>query len=252
VKEKQIEPLPRGRVLPPADLVGCHPAGTEQVPAPEPGEAVVFYDHFPQGFALPVSSFLRQFLDYFRLQPHHIGANAMMILSAFTTLCEAYLGIWPNVELFRRLIYFKTQTAEAVPVICGTASFYARKTADFPGIKGKESCKKWQCSFFYVKNLKEGTDHTNLPPFEASEPARDSWSTPLPRPLLDMEKILQRISTLQTEGGLEPFDLLLAFLVTAPAPLAQDVLPRIRQGSYLSLLQGTVSVGGSAEGKPHC
>jgi hypothetical protein len=54
---------------------------------------VVFYDHFPRGFALPASSFMRQFLDHFCLQPHHIGANTMMILSVFATLCEAYLGI---------------------------------------------------------------------------------------------------------------------------------------------------------------
>jgi hypothetical protein len=54
---------------------------------------VVFYDHFPRGFTLPASSFLRQFLDHFHLQPHHIGANAMMTLAAFVALCEAYLGI---------------------------------------------------------------------------------------------------------------------------------------------------------------
>jgi hypothetical protein len=54
---------------------------------------VVFYDHFPRGFTLPASNFLRQFMDHFHLQPHHIGANAMMILAAFATLCEAYLGI---------------------------------------------------------------------------------------------------------------------------------------------------------------
>jgi hypothetical protein len=219
VKEKHIELLRQGRVLPPADLVGCRPAGDERVPAPEPGETVVFYDHFPRGFALPASSFMRQFLDHFRLQPHHIGANAMMTLATFATLCEAYLGIWPNVELFHRLIYFKTQTAETVLVICGTASFYARKTADFPGIKGKESCKKCQRSFFYVKNLKEGTDHINLPPFEANRPERDSWSAPLPRPAPEMEKILQWISTLQKEGGLRPPNLLLAFLVAYVSPL---------------------------------
>jgi hypothetical protein len=142
VKEKQIELLRQGRVLPPADLAGCRLAGGERVPAPEPGETVVFYDHFPRGFALPASSFLRQFLDHFHLQPHHIGANAMMTLAAFTALSKAYLGIWPNVELFHRPIYFKTQTADVVPVVCGMASFYARKTADFPGLKGKESCKK--------------------------------------------------------------------------------------------------------------
>jgi hypothetical protein len=190
VKEKQIKPLRRGRVLLPVDLVGCRPIGIKQVPAPGPGETVVFYDHFPRGFTFPTSSFMRLFLDHFHLQPHHIGANAMMTLSVFATLCEAYLGIWPNVELFRRLIYFKTQTAETIPVICGTASFYACKTADFPGIKGKESCKKWQCSFFYMKNLKEGEDHINLPPFEAGGPKRDNWSAPLPCPSPDMEKIL--------------------------------------------------------------
>jgi hypothetical protein len=180
---------------------------------------VVFYDHFPRGFALPASSFMRQFLDHFHLQPHHIGANAMMVLSAFATLCKAYLGIWPNVELFRRLIFFKTQTADTVPVICGTASFYARKSADFPGIKGKESCKKWQRSFFYVKNLRGGEDHINLPPFEAGGPERENWSAAPPRPSPDMEKILQRVATLQTEGGLEPTDLLLAFLVARVSPL---------------------------------
>jgi hypothetical protein len=199
--------------------VGCHPADDERVPALEPGETVVFYDHFPQGFTLPASSFLRQFLDHFHLQPHHIGANAMMTLAGFAALCEAYLGIWPNVELFRRLIYFKTQTADVVPIVSGTASFYARKTADFPGLKGKESCKKWQRSFFYVKNLKEGADNINLPPFEANGPERDSWSAPLPRPAPDMEKILQRISALQKDGGLRPPDLLLAFLVARVSPL---------------------------------
>jgi hypothetical protein len=40
-----------------------------------------------------------------------------------------------------------------------------------PGAKGEVSCKKWQCSFFYVKNLKKGIDHINLPPFDASGPS---------------------------------------------------------------------------------
>jgi hypothetical protein len=78
------------------------------VPVPQPGEAVVFYEHFQRGFALPASNFLRQFLDHFHLQPHHIGVNAMMTLSMFATLYEGYLGIWPSIELFRWLLYFKT------------------------------------------------------------------------------------------------------------------------------------------------
>jgi hypothetical protein len=46
MKERKIELLHQGRVLPSADLVGCHPAGGELVPVPQPGEAVVFYEHF--------------------------------------------------------------------------------------------------------------------------------------------------------------------------------------------------------------
>jgi hypothetical protein len=60
--------------------------------------------------------------------------------------------------------------AGTIPVVCGTASFYACKTADFPGLKGKESCKKWQRTFFYVKNLKKGADYINMPPFDACGP----------------------------------------------------------------------------------
>jgi hypothetical protein len=70
-----------------------------------------------------------------------------------------------------------------------------------------------------VKNLKEGADHINLPPFDVNGLERDSWSAALPRPAPEMEKILQRISTLQTEGGLQPPDLLLAFLVSRVSPL---------------------------------
>jgi hypothetical protein len=114
-----------------------------------------------------------------------------MTLAAFVTLCEAYVGIWPCVELFRWLIYFKTQTVDSIPVTCGAASFYARKTAGFLWLKGKESCKKWQCSFFYVKNLKKGVDHINLPPFDASGPSEcDTWSASLPSPGSDMVKII--------------------------------------------------------------
>jgi hypothetical protein len=120
------------------------------------------------------------------------------------------------------LIYFKTQTVGSTPVTCGAASFYARKTAGFPGLKGKESCKKWQCSFFYVKNLKKGIDNINLSPFDTSGPGeRDIWSASLPNSSPDMAKILQQIVTLQAEGGLKPSDLLLAFLDARVSPLSR-------------------------------
>jgi hypothetical protein len=66
------------------------------VPAPESGERVIFISHFERGFALPASDFFRDFLDNYGLQPHHLPANAVMILSAFAAFYEGYAGI----ELF--------------------------------------------------------------------------------------------------------------------------------------------------------
>jgi hypothetical protein len=105
-------------------------------------------------------------------------------------------------------------------MMCGAASFYARKTAGLPKLTGKESCKKWQCSFFYVKNLGKDVDHVNLPPFDAGGPSeRDNWSSSLLGPDPDMANILRRIIALQAEGGLKPSDLLLAFIDARRSPL---------------------------------
>jgi hypothetical protein len=144
----------------------------------------------------------------------------MMTLSAFATLCEAYLGIWPSVGLFRRFLYFKTQTTDSIPVTCGAASFYAHKTTKFPKLTGKESCKKWQRSFFHGKNLGKDFDYVNLPPFDAEGSGkRDNWSASLLGPDPNMVNILRQIVALQAEGGLKPPDLLLVFIDTRVSPL---------------------------------
>jgi hypothetical protein len=67
VKERRIELLRQGPVIPSEDLVIFCPSGGERVPAPEPGEVVVFFEHFWRGFALPARNFLWQFLDHFHL-----------------------------------------------------------------------------------------------------------------------------------------------------------------------------------------
>jgi hypothetical protein len=71
------------------------------VPAPEFGERVIFTSHFERGFGLPASDFFRDFLDTYDLQPHHLPANAVMILSAFAAFCEGFAGIEPFPKLGR-------------------------------------------------------------------------------------------------------------------------------------------------------
>jgi hypothetical protein len=67
VKEKRIELLRQARQIPSEELMRSRPSKGERVPTLEPGEVVVFFEHFRRDFTLPTSNFLRQFLEHFRL-----------------------------------------------------------------------------------------------------------------------------------------------------------------------------------------
>ena len=61
-----------------------------------------FFAHFERGFGLPVSDFMHNFLNKFRLQPHHLPANAITTLSAYVSFSEGYLGLWPSINLWSK------------------------------------------------------------------------------------------------------------------------------------------------------
>ena len=88
--------------------VGTRAPGTAEV-SPDPGadEFVVFSSHLARGLALPASPILQQFLSFYGLQLHHLGANSITLLSCFVTLCEAYLGIWPCMEIFGMFFFLR-------------------------------------------------------------------------------------------------------------------------------------------------
>src|SRR3954471_10080549 len=112
--------------------------GDELVPTPRAGERVVSRAHFDRGFGLPVSKLFRDLLDFYRLQPHHLGANAVMLLSAFVTLCEGYLGVRPTIGLWCRLFQFhsfrvtRKQVETKVMAECGAAVVYVRRAGSYP------------------------------------------------------------------------------------------------------------------------
>ena len=93
----------------PANPLGveCRRPTGENEPTPAAGERVVFVAHFVRGYGLPASSFFRAFLNRFRLQPHHLPANAITQLSALVAFCEGYLGLWLTVELWAKYFQLK-------------------------------------------------------------------------------------------------------------------------------------------------
>ncbi|KAK1599269.1 hypothetical protein QYE76_008188 [Lolium multiflorum] len=98
VSQYEIDWLYRSRRIP--EGVTCRIPGDEIEPVLEPGERVVFLAHFERGFGLPVSSFFRDFLDFYKLQPHHLPGNAIFYLSCYVTFMEAYIGIRPTRTFF--------------------------------------------------------------------------------------------------------------------------------------------------------
>ena len=107
---------------------------------------MVFRSHFLRGIGLPASAFFRSWLDFYQLQPHHLTPNAVVLLSAFATMCEGFLGVLPTLELWGEFFSSKLGTqAAGTPAQCGTYIAVRRSTADnpFPLISLIKSVRMW-------------------------------------------------------------------------------------------------------------
>ena len=111
VHDDHVEFLRNTRRLPGADKVEVRLTPAKEItPEPQEGERVVFHSHFLRGIGLPVSAFFRSFLDFYQLQPHHLTPNTVVLLSAFVTLCEGFLGVLPTLELWGEFFQSKLGT----------------------------------------------------------------------------------------------------------------------------------------------
>ncbi|KAK1611299.1 hypothetical protein QYE76_034972 [Lolium multiflorum] len=180
VSEYEIDWLYRSRRIP--EGVSCRIPGDEIEPVPNPGERVVFLAHFERGFGLPVSSFFRSFLDFYKLQPHHLPGNAIFYLSCYVTFMEAYIGIRPTREMFARFFALRINSVQGLdipkpkpPVQCGSCIIGSRQASPFFKFSGLESCRLWQGTFFYVRN-NGAADLIDLPPFDPAPPTKTNWS----------------------------------------------------------------------------
>ena len=117
------------------------------------------------------------------LQLHQLHPNAIFHLSCRVSFAEGYLGLWPTVDLWAKYYGFRAVTLpnpeddpskEKDLVQCGAAAIQARRGSKLARVMGLETCKKWQRSFFYVKN-RGLTDRIRLPPFAIGTPSRTNW-----------------------------------------------------------------------------
>jgi hypothetical protein len=158
-----------------------------------------------------------------------------MILSAFATFCEGFADIeafsqaWAKYfQLCKQVIQEHrskddppetAQEKKDCPMTqCGVAIIMSRKGSDFPKIELLESCKKWQKSFFYMKNTTD-EDLLNLPPYVDEPPtAMKNW-TYNPKTIVGPVNALHWVKGELQDAGLTPQDIVACFISRHVSPL---------------------------------
>ena len=87
--------------LPPQEVAHWRVPGREEFPQPRPNEVVSFLTFHECGLGYPAHWFLRGLLNEWRLELQHLNPMGLLHLAGFVTVCEAFLGMEPHVDLFR-------------------------------------------------------------------------------------------------------------------------------------------------------
>ncbi|RLN43086.1 uncharacterized protein C2845_PM01G42910 [Panicum miliaceum] len=101
--------MERARRLVPADAVLHY---GEDFPRPRQGrEVVVLLPFLMVGIAPPLSAFLLEVLEAYRIHLVHLTPNSIVILAVFAYACEMFFEVRPSVELFRYFFHLNTTSS---------------------------------------------------------------------------------------------------------------------------------------------
>ncbi|KAK1606958.1 hypothetical protein QYE76_030631 [Lolium multiflorum] len=235
VTQHEIDWLYRSRRIP--EGVSCRRPGDEIEPDLKDGEFVIFLAHFERGIGLSASDFFRQFLDFYKLQPHHLPGNAIFYLSCYATFMEAYMGLRPTRETFAHFFSLRINSVQGKeipkpkpPVQCGSCIIGSRQGSPFFKFAGLDSCRAWERTFFYVKNTGPA-DLINLPAFNPAVPTRANWSYNPKETHVETNRIIRFMKQLMKDTAFCPDDIVRTFI-------SRRVLPLKRRAHKMSEMYG--------------
>jgi hypothetical protein len=88
-----------------AELTICLVPVNPISPAPARGYVVVCAAFYEQEFSAPSHRFLCSLLQSYGLELHHLTPSGILHMAAFVTLCEAYIGIYPDLILWSHFFW---------------------------------------------------------------------------------------------------------------------------------------------------
>jgi hypothetical protein len=118
--ENKICKLIASYFLPDHEVLQWCPAASEDISTPNTNEIIVFASFFQRGFGLLVYDFLRGLLDHYQIELVHLNPNSILQVTIFIHLYEAYIGIPPNLPLFKNYFFLKYQPSIANRKVIGT------------------------------------------------------------------------------------------------------------------------------------
>ncbi|KAE8786026.1 hypothetical protein D1007_40208 [Hordeum vulgare] len=161
---------------------------------------------------------------------HYFGPKSVLYLACLATLCEGYLGVSPFPALFHLFFHFCTRKNYNVSYSYGRDVVYAQRNWLFPKMGWIDSFKKWHRSFFYVRNIEEGRDWVNLPPFADTPLIGANWNHEVRND--EMTMIASRLKELKASRGLLTADLVAAFIYCLVLPLQERTHEIYDMGMY--------------------
>jgi hypothetical protein len=149
---------------PPAWIV---PPATDQEPNPPYGYVVSFIRIHERGFTTPTSRFMRGLCYHYGVELHNFASNTISQAATFVGVCEGFLGILVNWDLWVHLFHTELHTL-------ATGKSWVRRAVRVGGLKfvlwdlRKElyppctmtsNNTEWERGWFYLRN-----DGAGLPP----------------------------------------------------------------------------------------